>query len=53
MNDNRLLRAYFDHDGVWPRELTSGIMFYEGLRITIEEFASCRTLCGEPINGNF
>lgn len=32
--DYRIALAYGLNDGVWPKELTSGVMFYEGLRIT-------------------
>lgn len=27
------------HDYKWPKELSSGVMFFDGQRITIEEFA--------------
>lgn len=33
-----ILRACNHFNNKWPKELTSGIMFYEGQRITIEEF---------------
>lgn len=28
--------SYFDY--VWPKEIISGILFFEGTKITIEEF---------------
>ena len=28
--------AHFNYK--WPKELTSGVMFYEGFRITVKEF---------------
>lgn len=31
-------RAIADNDYKWPKQLTSGVMFFEGERITIEEF---------------
>lgn len=31
-------RACADNDYKWPEQLTSGVMFCEGERITIEEF---------------
>lgn len=31
-------RACAFHDYKWPKQLTSGIMFFEGERVTIEEF---------------
>lgn len=30
--------AYYFHSGVWPRNMTSGIMFWKGSRITQEQF---------------
>jgi hypothetical protein len=38
MTDDRLYRAIAAWGGKWPRELTSGVMFYDGLRITRAEF---------------
>ena len=32
----QLACAYFNYK--WPKELTSGVMFYEGYKITIQEF---------------
>ena len=32
----RLACSYFNYK--WPKQLTSGIMFYNGFRITIKEF---------------
>jgi len=32
--DYRLEIAFDIYGGIWPKELTSGIMFYKGLRIT-------------------
>ena len=39
-NDQARLRmAVVDRDGKWPKQLSgSGVMFYDGLRITIDEF---------------
>jgi len=31
--------AFFKYQ--WPAQLDSGVMFFEGLRITIEEFIDC------------
>lgn len=31
-------RACFFHDYKWPHYLSSGIMFFEGKRVTIEDF---------------
>lgn len=42
--DSRLLEAIYHHSGKWPPELTSGIMFWRGLRITLDEFIACRDL---------
>jgi hypothetical protein len=37
--DPRIVEAVLVHAGnQWPRELTSGVMFYKGLRITLAEF---------------
>jgi hypothetical protein len=37
--DPRITRAVLSHDdGRWPRELTSGVMYFEGLRITLSQF---------------
>lgn len=35
------------YDYRWPRHLSSGVMFYEGFRITIQEFNECKELFGE------
>ena len=38
-DDGRLRMAIVDRDGKWPKQLAgSGVMFYDGLRITIDEF---------------
>jgi hypothetical protein len=38
-----LRRAIAHYNYKWPKELTSGVMFFEGQRITIEEFKKeCR-----------
>ncbi|HUM41585.1 MAG TPA: hypothetical protein PKI14_01390 [Fervidobacterium sp.] len=37
-------KALHDHDYKWPKDLWTGIMFYEGYRITIEEFNEQRRL---------
>jgi len=31
-------RATRDYDYKWPKQLWSGVMFYDGYRITIQEF---------------
>lgn len=36
--DIRLQHAVVHWGYKWPPELSSGVMFYDGLRITIEEF---------------
>jgi hypothetical protein len=36
--DYRLYAAVAYHNMKWPEELYSGIMFFQGLRITIGEF---------------
>lgn len=33
-----IARARMAHSGKWPEQLTSGVMFYEGERITRDEF---------------
>lgn len=38
MTDPRLYSAVIAHGGVWPSSLISGVMFYDGLRITVEDF---------------
>jgi len=38
MTDIRLQHAVVHWGYKWPPELISGVMFYDGLRITIEEF---------------
>jgi hypothetical protein len=39
--DNRILQAYCHYHGSWPYdELPSGVMFYQGLRVTVEDFIS-------------
>lgn len=32
------LKAVLHHNNVWPKELTSGVMFFDGCRITYKEF---------------
>jgi len=39
--DSRIVQAVLaHHDRRWPPELTSGVMFYKGLRITLAEFVA-------------
>jgi hypothetical protein len=41
VSDSRSLilgQAVANHNGVWPENLTSGVMFFNGERITKEEF---------------
>ena len=39
MTDSRVIQAYSHYSGVWPyKELPSGVMFWLGLRITLEDF---------------
>jgi hypothetical protein len=39
MHRNQVIaRARMAHGGKWPAELTSGVMFYEGMRVTREDF---------------
>lgn len=33
-----LRRAIAEYDYKWPKQLTSGVMYYLGQRITVEEF---------------
>ncbi|WP_293705992.1 hypothetical protein [Stenotrophomonas sp. UBA7606] len=33
-----VVRAVLANGGKWPEQLTSGVMFYEGRRITYTEF---------------
>lgn len=48
MNDlekRQIIRqAVIDSNYKWPQQLDSGIMFYKGLRITIDEFNSEKRL---------
>lgn len=38
-DSQRLRAAVVDGNGKWPKQLAeSGVMFYDGLRITIDEF---------------
>jgi len=46
MPDRRIAIAYVNNHGIWPEELTSGVMFYDGLRITVNDFADYRKLIG-------
>jgi hypothetical protein len=36
--DERIYRAVVAWGGIWPAQLESGVMFYDGLRITRAEF---------------
>ena len=39
MSDPRLRQAYCFYKGQWPYDkLPSGVMFFDGLKITLEEF---------------
>lgn len=38
MIDSRLYSAVIANHGIWPSSLISGVMFYDGLRITVEDF---------------
>lgn len=33
-----LTKCYLEHNGIWPAQLESGVMFYHGERITYQEF---------------
>lgn len=33
-----IAEAYRHHDGIWPRSLTSGIMYFKGVTILQHEF---------------
>jgi hypothetical protein len=37
-HEKLVAEAVAEHDGLWPAELFSGIMFWRGERITREEF---------------
>ncbi len=47
--DSRIARAYLFFNGKWPKELTSGIMFFDGLRITLHDFVGYHFLVKEVI----
>ncbi|TWI04851.1 hypothetical protein IP90_00991 [Luteimonas cucumeris] len=36
--DRRVYSAVIACNGVWPAELVSGVMFYDGYRVTAAEF---------------
>ena len=36
--DETILRAVYFYNCKWPKDLFTGIMFFEGKRITIDEF---------------
>ena len=38
MSDIRLLLARRDYNNIWPKEIWTGVMFYDGLRITRKMF---------------
>lgn len=40
MKDPRLYQAWLYWEGKWPAQLTSGVMYFDGLRIHISEFLS-------------
>lgn len=44
--DTRLREFYFINLGIWPIELTSGVAFYFGLRITQKMFLEYSRLVG-------
>jgi hypothetical protein len=35
-----LVECYLYHNGIWPEQLTSGVMFFRGERITYQQFMS-------------
>ena len=43
--------ACADYDYRWPKDLPSGVMFYYGEKITIDEFNSwaCKFRCQKPV----
>jgi hypothetical protein len=43
--DDRIQRAVAAWGGKWPDQLTSGIMFYDSLRITKAEFMEVARVC--------
>lgn len=45
MNKETAIRlACYHYNYQWPKSLFTGIMFYEGFKITIEEFQQCAKL---------
>jgi len=36
--DPRIYSAVIANGGIWPAELGSGVMFYEGCRVTLRDF---------------
>lgn len=40
--DDRIVAAVVHHDGKWPKDLPSGVMFFMGLKITRAEFNRVR-----------
>jgi len=38
VNNSIIREAAYFHGYVWPKQLYTGIMFYKGHRITIEQF---------------
>lgn len=44
--DPRLIRAVNEHHGKWPAQLVSGVMFFDGLKITQVEFAAYAKAAG-------
>jgi len=49
MSDSRLREAFLQHNGKWPTSLTSGVMYWRGLRITFEEFGEYAAKYGSAL----
>ena len=47
MSDPRLAAAFSYYRGKWPQEMVSGVIFWDGMRITLDDFAAYR----KKVNG--
>jgi hypothetical protein len=48
-HEEAVIKAIEVYEGLWPKELTSGVMFYYGQRIERKEFERyVRLLEGQP-----
>jgi hypothetical protein len=45
-HERAVAEAFLDCNGVWPIQLTSGVLFWMGQKVTLRDFVDYRTRVG-------